>query len=431
MANTYCTATNTGKGFFTHQDRNDFYLSGHPGDVWVVGNNNAGVSWINRVSGTAKTKADAQTIVDGKMDEAIAAFDALSAEEQALRSRPVKYTLPQDLTMAEYKGIKGFKTQSLASDPSPGIEGQLWYNTASNVLKYTTQATAWAAAGALNTARAYTAGCGTTTAALAAGGNTPGNVRSDTAETYDGTSWTAVTSLGSARYAPGVVGSTTAAIIFGGKLAPPGGSTGQTETYNGSAWTEVADLNLARMSPGPIGQVNTAALAVSGGYGDPPQGQTETWDGTSWAAGNSLNTPRTLARAAAGTTTAGIAVSGDTNPPATGRTSKVTEEYNGTTWSNVNDCQNIRYEAACTGAVQTAALLFGGATPGSLVPQTEVYDGTSWANTSSSLATARRAVGNNSGAASTAALCIGGNPGYLANVEEYSLAPASKTVTVS
>jgi hypothetical protein len=29
MANTYCTATNTGKGFFTHQDRNDFYLSGH------------------------------------------------------------------------------------------------------------------------------------------------------------------------------------------------------------------------------------------------------------------------------------------------------------------------------------------------------------------------------------------------------------------
>ena len=44
MANTYCTATNTGKGFFTHQDRNDFYLSGHAGDVWVVGNNDAGVA---------------------------------------------------------------------------------------------------------------------------------------------------------------------------------------------------------------------------------------------------------------------------------------------------------------------------------------------------------------------------------------------------
>ena len=94
MANTYCTATNTGKGFFTHQDRNDFYLSGHAGDVWVVGNNPAGVSWINRVSGTGKVKADAQAIVDGKIDEAIVAYDALSAEEQANHSRPAKYTLP-------------------------------------------------------------------------------------------------------------------------------------------------------------------------------------------------------------------------------------------------------------------------------------------------------------------------------------------------
>ena len=94
MANTYCTATNFGKGFFTHEDRNDFSLSGHAGDVWVVGNNAAGVSWINRVSGTGKTKAEAQTIVDGKVDEAIVAWEALSAEEQARQSKPVKYTLP-------------------------------------------------------------------------------------------------------------------------------------------------------------------------------------------------------------------------------------------------------------------------------------------------------------------------------------------------
>ena len=94
MANTYCTATNTGKGFFTHQDRNDFYLSGHPGDVWVVGNNTAGISWINRVGGTAKVKADAQAIVDGKIDEAIVAWNALSAEEKARNLEPAKYTLP-------------------------------------------------------------------------------------------------------------------------------------------------------------------------------------------------------------------------------------------------------------------------------------------------------------------------------------------------
>ena len=69
MANTYCTATHTGKGFWTHKDRNDFYLSGHPGDVYAVGNTNLGISWINRVEGTAIVKADAQAIVDSKIEE--------------------------------------------------------------------------------------------------------------------------------------------------------------------------------------------------------------------------------------------------------------------------------------------------------------------------------------------------------------------------
>ena len=36
--------------------------------------------------------------------------------------------------MAEYKTIKGFKVQSLASDPTL-VEGQVWYNTTSNKLK--------------------------------------------------------------------------------------------------------------------------------------------------------------------------------------------------------------------------------------------------------------------------------------------------------
>jgi len=93
MANTYCTATNTGKDFFTHQDRNDFYLSGHVGDVWVVGDNAKGAAWISRSSGTSKTKAEAQAIVDGKIEEHQVAYDAESAERQALHDRPVKYTL--------------------------------------------------------------------------------------------------------------------------------------------------------------------------------------------------------------------------------------------------------------------------------------------------------------------------------------------------
>ena len=94
MANTYCTATNTGKNFFTHQDRHAFYLSGHAGDVWVVGNNPAGIGWINRINGTGKLKAEAQAIVDGKIEEAQVAYDAQSAEFKAEHPRPEKYTLP-------------------------------------------------------------------------------------------------------------------------------------------------------------------------------------------------------------------------------------------------------------------------------------------------------------------------------------------------
>ena len=95
MAHTYCTATHTGHGFFTHEDRNDFYLSGHHGNVWVVGANAAGISWINRVSGTAKVKAEAQAIVDAAVETEQAAWDNLSADEQARRgSRPEKYILP-------------------------------------------------------------------------------------------------------------------------------------------------------------------------------------------------------------------------------------------------------------------------------------------------------------------------------------------------
>jgi len=93
MANTYCTATNTGKGFLTHHDRNMFNIEGHIGNVWVVENNNHGISWINRVNGTAKVKADAQAIVDGEIETAQDTWDGFSAEQKALQDRPVKYTL--------------------------------------------------------------------------------------------------------------------------------------------------------------------------------------------------------------------------------------------------------------------------------------------------------------------------------------------------
>ena len=109
MANLYCTATHTGKGFFTHQDRNDFFLNGRAGQIWIVGDstscpncgasiepkgNSKGAAWIKRVNGTLKTKAEAQAIVDGVMETAQAEWENLSPEAQVEYPRPTKYTLP-------------------------------------------------------------------------------------------------------------------------------------------------------------------------------------------------------------------------------------------------------------------------------------------------------------------------------------------------
>ena len=66
MAYKYCTATNWGKGFFTHEERRQMYLRGHAGEVWVVSDNHHGDEWISKVDGAIKTKAEAQAMIGGE-----------------------------------------------------------------------------------------------------------------------------------------------------------------------------------------------------------------------------------------------------------------------------------------------------------------------------------------------------------------------------
>ena len=100
MAYKYCTATNSGKDFFTHEDRTRFHLEGHPGDVWITGDNNYGVAWISKISGTVKTKSEAQAIVTGVIETAQGVWDdnnvsGESSDEKILRlgSRPATYNI--------------------------------------------------------------------------------------------------------------------------------------------------------------------------------------------------------------------------------------------------------------------------------------------------------------------------------------------------
>ena len=94
MAYKYTVKENWGKNFFTHEERKQMYLAGHPGNVWVVDDNIFGDQWIGKIGGTLKTKAEAQAIVDGEIESAQANWDALSDDEKEQSSRPVKYNLP-------------------------------------------------------------------------------------------------------------------------------------------------------------------------------------------------------------------------------------------------------------------------------------------------------------------------------------------------
>ena len=90
----YGVAANTGKGFFTAEDRRKFFLRGYPADVWMVGNNVDGAMWLAERGAREKTKAEAQALIDADVQAAQAEYDALSAEEKAARERPGDVILP-------------------------------------------------------------------------------------------------------------------------------------------------------------------------------------------------------------------------------------------------------------------------------------------------------------------------------------------------
>lgn len=92
----YFVATNTGKGFYTHADRELAHLSGHPGNLWAVGDANA--AWGARVGGVEKSQAEAEAIVlaaaqagwDGNTQEG----ETAEAKVERLGSRPTAISLP-------------------------------------------------------------------------------------------------------------------------------------------------------------------------------------------------------------------------------------------------------------------------------------------------------------------------------------------------
>jgi len=328
--------------------------------------------------------------------------------------------------MTTFKEIRGQLIKSVSTDPANPQEGEIWYNNTIGVLKAQSFVEAWSAGGDLNLTRANTKGGGIQTAAITTGGQTaPGSptgftVRAET-ETYDGTSWTEVGDMSNARREFSAFGTQGAAVAFGGEN--PGDATlNATENWNGSSWTAGGNY------PTEIGNHSAAGIQTAGlcAGGSTPGGITNLtceYDGSTWtstAPGGNIGTARYGAEMA-GTQTAGL-IFGGAAPARNG----LTEEYDGSSWTSSNN-MNTQLRAMGSAGSQTAALSFGGA-PGD-VTNTEIYDGTSWV-TSASLASGRSYLG---GCGTTAAALAMGK-GSTPTAEEFTGETSAlniKTITTS
>ena len=123
------------------------------------------------------------------------------------------------------------------------------------------------------------------------------------------------------------------------------------------------------------GASNTDAL-VFGGYSTAYESLTETWNGTNWTEVNNLNTARAAFVGETGVNTAALAFGGQ-GPSFPSDGGAQTEQWNGTNWTEMNDMNTARNKGGGAGTY-TAALGFGGNTAPTQVANTELWNGSSW-----------------------------------------------------
>jgi hypothetical protein len=337
--------------------------------------------------------------------------------------------------MTTYKGIKGSKVKSLASDPEASESvGTVWYNTAGYVFKYSLEGTAaWASGGNFPSIGEVGPGFGTQTAAVYGVVNAgPAGYTTTTFE-YNGTSWSGPASVnrnggGSAAS----MGTQTAGQITGGYNAPGNAAQAVNESYNGSTWTEVADINTARQYARGTGS-STAAIVFGGTTAVGPTSSqtgldvTETWDGSTWTEVGDLNTARSNSQSLGTTNAAPTAVIAGGHSGGTDYA--VVESWNGTSWTEIADLNSDHKKGGGAGTTNTAGIVFAGGPPS--IALTESWNGTAWTEVAD-LAAGRRSPGGTGSSTSALCMCGFGTTAQLATVEEWSDPVLSiKTVTVS
>jgi len=137
-----------------------------------------------------------------------------------------------------------------------------------------------------------------------------------------------------------------------------------------------------------------------------------------WVSGGNLNTGRyDSGSASQSNATAALLFAGETYTPPTGAlNTNVTESYNGTSWTELNDLSTPRRQSPGGFGTQTSAICVSGGVPNR--PQNESWDGTSWTELGD-INTARNYI-TGVGVSNTSGLAIAGGPGFLTNVESWN-----------
>tara|TARA_R110002049_G_scaffold79744_1_gene202919 strand:+ start:647 stop:1675 length:1029 start_codon:yes stop_codon:yes gene_type:complete len=312
--------------------------------------------------------------------------------------------------MADYKTIFGQKIQSISSDPSVAITGQVWYNsTTASVKANIFYNGVWATgSAAMNNGRKSVGSAGaSSTAGVVAGGitlmpNGQQTNQNDT-ETYDGTTWTQGNNIGSTRRGLGSAGvSSTAALIFGGYLDP---YTTASESWDGTNWTGTPSLNSARDNIGGAG-TSTSALAITGQQGVNLTTQVESYNGSSWTVGTTTPGVQHLWISAAGKSNSDVLAWGGATYSSGYTYYSTCYLWDGSSWTTKNQTTVANRSNSGIACTSTSAILNYGGSPGTA---TEIWDGTSWTAGNALPVTQSSAGSNGSGPSSTAAWYAGGS----------------------
>ena len=103
-------------------------------------------------------------------------------------------------------------------------------------------------------------------------------------------------------------------------------------TTTSGSWRTSGSLNTGKDQTSGAG-VTTSALNFSGG--PPVQAITELWNGSSWTEVNDLNTARRAGAGAGASGTAALAFGGNLSAPSPNAATEITETWNGTNWTEV------------------------------------------------------------------------------------------------